>query len=400
MLGYVIEKFSCDHPRQVYFETEIIVIKMSRLNSASAEQLARSFKTRFDALDCPYVDGVDETWISELLYQPGEARIRLLQWLLSRYDVKFAEILDSQYWTSEAKMDTRIQAMTKLCSCLGLCRPGDVDLIRGVSTSHSKQASFWDKLLDIVTISDASEETHRDVTSSPGIVSESLPLWDQFCHDCQFVSSLAHGRDLQEALSPKVNLFPPDITRILAKRAADEEQRAAPPSIDALLEMSTHLSMELQQANQHLKDLQKAYPYPTPDPKALNKVCQTMKLVLSELVQLVTSFTFMFESEMRQFCNKAPPQLTQLGPAIKRVHTLLQQFSGLLTSLQSMHTSYYSIVNTKGIQSEESRPADLMASVSRSALKSYSEFVSIMEDSMKRQHNTWSESKVLSDSFR
>lgn len=34
--------------------------------------------------------------------------------------------------------------------------------------------------------------------------------------------------------------------------------RAAPPSIDALLEMSTHLSMELQQANQHLKDLQKA----------------------------------------------------------------------------------------------------------------------------------------------
>lgn len=56
-------------------------------------------------------------------------------------------------------------------------------------------------------------------------ISESLPLWDQFCHDCQFVSSLAHGRDLQEALSPKVNLFPPDITRILAKRAADEEQR-------------------------------------------------------------------------------------------------------------------------------------------------------------------------------
>ncbi|XP_041459417.1 uncharacterized protein LOC121411021 [Lytechinus variegatus] len=373
---------------------------MSRQSYTAVENLARSFKTRFDALDCPYVDGVDETWISELLYQPGEARIRLLQWLLSRYDVKFAELLDNQYWTSEAKMDSRIQAMTKLCSCLGLCRPGDVDLVRGVSTSKSKQAAFWDKLLDIVTISDASEETHRDVMSSPGIVSESLPLWEQFCHDCQFISSLAHGRDLQEALSPKMTLFPPDITRTLAKRAADDQHRVAPPSIDSLLETSTHLSMELQQANQHLKDLQKAYPYPTPDPKASDKVCQTMKLVLSELVQLVTSFIFMFESEMRQFCNKAPPKLTQLGPAIKRVHTLLQQFSGLLTSLQSMHTSYYSIVNTKGIQSEDSHPADLMASVSRSALKSYGEFVTIMEDSIHRQHDTWSESKVLADSFR
>lgn len=64
---------------------------------------------------------------------------------------------------------------------------------------------------------------------------------------------------------------------------------------------------------------------PTEDSK-LETICRTVSLVLSELSQLVTGFTYCYENEMSHWCNKSPPNLTQLGPAFKRVHKLLQQF--------------------------------------------------------------------------
>ena len=36
------------------------------------------------ALGCPYTEGAEDAWIVELVFKPGEPRIRLLQWLLSK----------------------------------------------------------------------------------------------------------------------------------------------------------------------------------------------------------------------------------------------------------------------------------------------------------------------------
>ena len=69
--------------------------------------------------------------------------------------------------------------------------------------------------------------------------------------------------------------------------------------------------------------------YQTPDPAASAKISTTLRLVLSELSQLVTGFSYCFESEMRPWCNKQRPTFNQLGPAFKRVHTMLLQFSGV-----------------------------------------------------------------------
>ena len=35
-------------------------------------------------LGCPYTEGVDDSWITEMIYKPGEPRIKLLQWLFSK----------------------------------------------------------------------------------------------------------------------------------------------------------------------------------------------------------------------------------------------------------------------------------------------------------------------------
>ena len=36
------------------------------------------------ALDCPYTEGADESWVVELLFKPGEHRIQMLQWLFTK----------------------------------------------------------------------------------------------------------------------------------------------------------------------------------------------------------------------------------------------------------------------------------------------------------------------------
>jgi len=35
----------------------------------------------YQRLQCPYTQNVDDSWILELIFTPGEPRIRILQWL-------------------------------------------------------------------------------------------------------------------------------------------------------------------------------------------------------------------------------------------------------------------------------------------------------------------------------
>lgn len=36
------------------------------------------------AVGCPYLDGMDEAVVSEVMFTPGEARLRVLTWLTGR----------------------------------------------------------------------------------------------------------------------------------------------------------------------------------------------------------------------------------------------------------------------------------------------------------------------------
>ena len=43
-------------------------------------------------LGCPYTEGVDDSWITEMIYKPGEPRIKLLQWLFSKCVKKWKKL--------------------------------------------------------------------------------------------------------------------------------------------------------------------------------------------------------------------------------------------------------------------------------------------------------------------
>jgi HAUS augmin-like complex subunit 7 len=64
-----------------------------------------------------------------------------------------------------------------------------------------------------------------------------------------------------------------------------------------------------------------------PSDSSLEHTGQTLELVVGELCQLAVNFTYCFENEFQPWCDKSPPMLSQLGPAVKRVHSLLQHFA-------------------------------------------------------------------------
>ncbi|XP_072026634.1 HAUS augmin-like complex subunit 7 [Amphiura filiformis] len=366
----------------------------------SKEELSQSFKKRLQDLDCPHVDGVDETWINELLFRPGEARIRLLQWLFARFDNKLSDLLEGQYGTSGAKMDSRLQRLLQISSLMGLCESDDIDLVRGAAAT-SKQATFWDKLLDIVCIADmADDPQHRRVFASPGVVSESMTLEEQFEHSCELKTSLIHQREFQDTFTTKMNHLPPDLMRMLDSQLKEEGYNAGHrpiPDIQQLVEYTEKISMELTVANNQLEEIKKRYDYPKNDAQTVAKVSHTMKLVLSEMAQLVTSFSYCFENEIRQWCNKTPPTLTQLGPAFNRVDSQLQQFNMLIQGIHTIRSSYTSVCSnqSKSLTDENTLTEDNLGAISQATLTNFHECLSVLEESLQRHEHTWDNSNTL-----
>ncbi|XP_070559483.1 HAUS augmin-like complex subunit 7 [Ptychodera flava] len=309
-------------------------------------QISRSFKDRLQALECPLTEEVDESWIVQLIFTPGEPRIKLLQWLFSRFDTKLADLLDAQYIPTDTRMDARLQRLLYISSVLGLCGPDDIDLIRGASTK-SKQIAYMDQLLDLVCIVDASEDPAKRAMSSPGLIDESLSLREQVEHDYQLIDCIAREQDINSLFSDELTLLPPDLMKQMQKSLKEQgitsQQQYSPPDYQNLLEVLSEVAKQLIKSTTHLEELKHNYAYPEYEEQLSERVCKTMQLVLSELAQLVTGFTFTFENEIRQWCNRAPPVLTDIGAAFKTVYTLLQKFTDILQSFSSVKTSFLNV---------------------------------------------------------
>ncbi|KAL5014850.1 hypothetical protein ScPMuIL_009120 [Solemya velum] len=363
---------------------------MAETSKNICHPLSKSFKNRLDNLGCPYTEGVEDSWISELIFKPGEPRIRLLQWLFSRFDSQLNEVLDPQYASVESKMDSRIQRLLFVASTLGLCKYDDVDLIRGLSSS-SKQAVFMDQLMDLVCIMDSADDPRIKALQSPGIISEATGLEDQFHKDCTYVDTLVDQEKLDNLFNPQISLLPPDLQRqIEVSWVAKGYSKEKPPKPDLneLLDSATRLALDVQKQLEILEHLKKNFKYQEADDAKSEMVMRTLQLGLSELSQLVVGFSYCYENEMCHWCNKTPPILTQLGQAFKRVHTLFQQFSQLLKDFQSIRASYTSLsrdATDRICKFTMDKRAKGLASDSQIVMERLQECVSVLDESISRQ---------------
>ncbi|XP_046335158.2 uncharacterized protein LOC124117372 [Haliotis rufescens] len=357
--------------------------------TSKAAKLGKCFKEKLDQLGCPFTEGVDESWITEPLFKPGEPRIRLLQWLFSKFDSKLAEVLDPDYAPVGSKMDSRIQRLLDVANTLGLCRYDDVDLIRGV-TSVSKQASFMTQLIDMVSIIDASEETTMAALRSPGVVSPSTGLTEQFGADCLLMDHLANQEKTDVLFNCHVSLLPLDLQRKLDIQWVEKgfsKDSPPVPDLPALVNITTQVTKNLNRQIEILIDFKQQHRYQTSaENEQLDTMSRTLTVVLSELSQLTVSFTYCYENEMRHWCNKSPPSLTGLGKAFKRVHTILHQFHQLLSSISQIRITYTQL-GQESTDADTDNKVDNLVSAGQSARDKFQEYISILEESLKRQES-------------
>ncbi|KAK2574554.1 HAUS augmin-like complex subunit 7 [Acropora cervicornis] len=329
-------------------------------------------RSRLEHLGCPYLDGVEDTWLEELLFKPGEPRLRLLQWALAKFDPTIYNMVENQQSESLGRNDSRIQKLLFASHLLGLCKSNDIEMIQG-NRSKNKQAVFWENLLDIVSTVETPIRTttshnprkklfmlHAQVGTLHTLrmsitdFAKSLvlncyklmlclmdafsiffslaqsTLEDQFKNDCYFFDALCRQENLQDIFRSRVQLFPPDLMKatsgIELKKIPDEKQ---------LISVTEKLAQELEEQSKQLDELRETAPLSNADAITVEKVSKTLSLSLTTMAQVVSGFLHCFETEMKPWCRRPVPSLSEVGPEFSRVHSLLLKYTEISSTRQS-----------------------------------------------------------------
>ena len=110
----------------------------------------RELKTRLIETGCPYMTGVEESWVNDLVFEVGESRDRIIRWLVEEV---LEGSIDKVEFGGHKQSDGKPQAakLTYICSCLGLCEANDLELVSGAQKTPT-QVQFFTRLLSIVEI--------------------------------------------------------------------------------------------------------------------------------------------------------------------------------------------------------------------------------------------------------
>ncbi|CAL1528859.1 unnamed protein product [Lymnaea stagnalis] len=349
------------------------------MSTSSANLKNILFKERLVFLDCPYVEDMDEATIIELLISPGEERFKILQWLFSRYDSKLAELLDPSQPSFGARTESRVQRLLTAAGAMCLCRHDDVDLIRGGGPVQ-KQLYFIDRLLDVACIRYKSyiQENSSDSRSNPYML---------------HTNTLVNQDGFLSMLSTKEGFLPKDILADVEKMWSQESWEKgkplpAPDSKD-LSKLSKNLNEVLQKQNSKLSSLQEQVSLQGEDKNNdLKMKAHTLSTVLRELRQLAEGFTQCYESNFSPWCHKPPPEHSELGILLKRVHSYLQNMVQLLTDLNKIRHTQGKLIKLSKHQSDV--PSHMSDNSSKEISVSFKHCLNILEETIHRVDSNFS----------
>ncbi|EDV25208.1 HAUS augmin-like complex subunit 7 [Trichoplax sp. H2] len=321
---------------------------------------------RLESLDCPYVEDVDESWVTELIFKPGEARIRLLQWLFARLEPSIEEILDNQTIQASGRGDSRLQTLLFIASSLGLCATHDIELIKGTCPA-SKQKIFMNTLIDVVCAIDQSQKMG------------SGHLEKKFTSNCLLMDKICHQENLQQVFLTNINLFPYDLTNITR---GSESASVTEKDYKDLLDSASSIADQLVERQNQLADLKSSYSPCEYDMNKIRPILRRLKLTLSTLAQIMAGFSHCYETEIKTWCQKPSPRLSALGLVVKRVDSLLAHFSQTLQGIATIKGSYEKLGNDFMTQTDEALSEEQIATVK--TLDGVRRSVDILEKSVSR----------------
>lgn len=310
----------------------------------SSSILLRRIKNCLSELSCPYLEDNSDQWLAELLLHPSEARMKLLLWIITSYDSKFEEILDESVPVISNRIDSRHQKLLFSLNIMGVCKIDDLELVRGTAT-QKKQLHFWNNLVDMLYTSQfgyaySPEQSLQD--TSYFLKPARAPTLDEVFHNsCNFVDTLVREQKTQDLFSTEVNLFSPDVE----SQIKNEITNQSIPSPDMLISTAEKMQEDLKTAEEELLKLKTKFAIIAPEQTTVENYCRKIDLSMKTFSQIIDSFLHCHENEIETWCHKQKPHLSEFGPTVKYVHTIMQNYQKLNTSLSSLNMSTDFLMN-------------------------------------------------------
>ncbi|CAJ1055128.1 HAUS augmin-like complex subunit 7 [Xyrichtys novacula] len=282
------------------------------------EKVARCVYAELQALTCPLVEGLylqEADSMLQLLCSPSQHRTDILAWICSRINPNFG-ISKARSGRSKDPED-----LTKDMALLGqellLCRADDLDLITG-DASPLRQLQFLEQLLTSVPgcKNFAGERTDAESLLNELFVAENLPL-------------------LTQMLRPTFNPWPSHMKTL---------QKNIKSSSKPSREEAADVSVLIQQTQSALEQLRSECDFlsneaQSPDVFSPN----SLRVAACDLQQLMSTFSHVYESDLKSYCSRDPPTFSTETDVFQRVHQLLLAFTTELEMIKEVSEASVSV---------------------------------------------------------
>ncbi|KAM6982452.1 HAUS augmin-like complex subunit 7 [Tautogolabrus adspersus] len=269
--------------------------------ASKEEELARRVYASLQTVCCPLVDGLylqEADSMLQLLCSPSQHRTDILAWICSSINPNFG---NSKARSVRSKDP---EGLTKDLVLLGhelmLCKTDDLDLIRG-DASPRRQLQFLEQLLTLVPgcTKSAGQRTDAEMLLNELYAAENLPL-------------------LAQMLEPSFNPWPAHI-KALRKNAKSSSKPSTEEAADvaALLQQTQDALQQLQSECDFLS-------HGAQSPGILSP--SSLRVAACDLQQLMSTFSHVYESDLRSYCSRDPPTFSTETDVFQRVHRLLLAF--------------------------------------------------------------------------
>ncbi|XP_029995274.1 HAUS augmin-like complex subunit 7 [Sphaeramia orbicularis] len=259
------------------------------------KQLAQNVYDLLQAASCPLVEGLflqESDSKLQLLCTPSQHRTDILAWICSSVNPNF-----SKEMSIRSKVpDILNKDMAALGQELMLCKADDLDLIKG-EQSPLQQLQFFEQLLSLVPGCRKSPfKTDEEILLNELFAAENLPL-------------------LTQTLKPSLDPWPAHI-KALHKGTKSSHQKPSSEEVD--------VASLLQSTQSALEQLQSECEFLTTEVQSPGVFSPSALCVAaSDLQQLMATFTHVYETDLKAYCNRDPPSLSTETAVFQRVHQLL-----------------------------------------------------------------------------
>jgi len=284
-------------------------------------------KSSLEMLGCPYISSLQDDSIKELLFRPGEARLRFFQWLVSQVSPNIEAELNRPVLTAQIK-DSKVQRLLNITSELGFCGRNDYELIQG-NAGVQRQLRFYVRLMDSLEVKSTVPQ-NQDLSQAENMYN----LANQDSLDCHnLIKDLTSSVAFKDLFNSKLDLFPPGFV------CFNKDHKKTFPSPAKLQDRAVTMIEELTEIQQKLAALQQKHEFEEIDPKRIEGSRRALGHTISTLNQLIASFDQSYNNDFKAWTDRPEMTLNEVGPLCKKVDEEISKVLEYLGSVRSLNES-------------------------------------------------------------